>query len=105
MKETQSFGMTEFQVMRWAEARGIYEHGTAEGQAKKTVEEANELLDAVQRKSIPEIKDAIGDVMVTLVNVAALTDLDVRKCFYGAYLEIKDRRGEMRSDGIFYKEV
>lgn len=105
MKETQSFGMTEFQVMRWAEARGIYEHGTAEGQAKKTVEEANELLDAVQRKSIPEIKDAIGDVMVTLVNVAALTDLDVRQCFYEAYLEIKDRRGEMRSDGIFYKEA
>ena len=105
MKETQSFGMTEFQVMRWAEARGIYKHGTAEGQAKKTVEEANELLDAVQRKSIPEIKDAIGDVMVTLVNVAALTDLDVRQCFYEAYLEIKDRRGEMRSDGIFYKEA
>lgn len=103
-KETQSFGMTEFEVMRWAEARGIYEHGTAEGQAKKTVEEANELLDAVQRKSMPEIKDAIGDVMVTLVNVAALTDLDVRQCFYEAYLEIKDRKGQMKADGIFYKD-
>lgn len=103
-KETQSFGMTEFQVMRWAEARGIYEHGTAEGQAKKTVEEANELLDAVQRKSIPEIKDAIGDVMVTLVNVAALTDLDVRQCFYEAYLEIKDRKGYLTPEGVFVKE-
>ena len=41
----------------------------------------------------------------SFINVAALTDLDVRQCFYEAYLEIKDRRGEMRSDGIFYKEA
>lgn len=105
MKETQSFSMTEFEVLRWSEARGILKHGTALGQAKKTLEEAQELIDAINANDKEAIADAIGDVMVTLVNVAALTDLDVRKCFYGAYLEIKDRRGEMRSDGIFYKEA
>ena len=105
MKETQSFSMTEFEVLRWSEARGILKHGTALGQAKKTLEEAQELIDAINANDKDAIADAIGDVMVTLVNVAALTDLDVRQCFYEAYLEIKDRRGEMRSDGIFYKEA
>lgn len=102
---TKSYSATEFDVMQWAEARGIYKHGTALGQATKTVEEANELLEAVKAGDNAAIRDAIGDVLVTLVNVGAMTDNDVRQCFYEAYQEIKDRRGEMRADGIFYKEV
>jgi NTP pyrophosphatase (non-canonical NTP hydrolase) len=104
MKETQSFGMTEFNVMQWAAARGIYENGTALGQAKKTVEEANELLAAVTANDRAEIADAIGDVMVTLVNVGVLCDLDVRQCFYNAYKVIEPRKGYMNKDGQFVKE-
>ena len=104
MKETQSFGMTEFQVMQWAEARGIYENGTALGQASKTVEEACELLVAIAKDDKAEIADAIGDVMVTLVNVGVLTDLDVRQCFYKSYKVIEKRKGIMGKDGIFHKE-
>ena len=105
MKETQSFGMTEFQVMQWAKDRGIYENGTALGQAKKTVEEAAELLDAVAANNRAEIADAIGDVMVTLINVAVLTDMDVRQCFYQAYKVIEHRKGYMNADGQFVKEA
>ena len=104
MKETQSFGMTEFQVMQWAEARGIYENGTALGQASKTVEEACELLVAIAKNDKAEIADAIGDVMVTLVNVGVLTDLDVRQCFYNAYKVIEHRKGYLNKDGVFIKE-
>ena len=104
MKETQSFGMTEFQVMQWAEARGIYENGTALGQASKTVEEACELLVAIAKNDRAEIADAIGDVMVTLVNVAVLCDMDVRQCFYNAYKVIEPRKGYMNKDGQFVKE-
>jgi NTP pyrophosphatase (non-canonical NTP hydrolase) len=104
MKETQSFGMTEFQVMQWAKARGIYDNGTALGQAKKTVEEANELLAAVEANDRAEIADAIGDVMVTLVNVGVLCDMDVRQCFYNAYKVIEPRKGYMNKDGQFVKE-
>jgi NTP pyrophosphatase (non-canonical NTP hydrolase) len=104
MKETQSFGMTEFQVMQWAAARGIYENGTALGQAKKTVEEANELLAAVTANDRAEIADAIGDVMVTLVNVGVLCDLDLRQCFYNAYKIIEPRKGYMNKAGQFVKE-
>lgn len=105
MKETQSFGMTEFQVMRWAEERGIYENGTAIGQASKTLEEACELLIAVAKNDRAEIQDAIGDVVVTLVNVAVLTDMDVRQCFYKAYKAIEHRKGHMNKDGVFVKDV
>ena len=105
MKETQSFGMTEFQVMQWAAARGIYENGTALGQAKKTVEEAGELLAAVAANDFAEIADAIGDVMVTLVNVGVLCDMDLRQCFYNAYKVIEHRKGYMNKDGQFVKEL
>lgn len=105
MKETQSFGMTEFNVMQWAQARGIYENGTALGQASKTVEEACELLIAIAKNDRAEIADAIGDVMVTLVNVGVLTDLDVRQCFYNAYKVIEHRKGYLNKDGVFVKEA
>lgn len=105
MKETQSFGMTEFQVMRWAEERGIYKNGTALGQAKKTLEEAGELLVAIAANDKAEIADALGDVMVTLVNVAVLTDMDLRSCFYKAYKVIEPRKGHMNKAGQFVKEA
>lgn len=104
MKETQSFDMTEHQVMQWATARGIYKNGTALGQASKTVEEACELLIAVAKNDRDEIADAIGDVMVTLVNVGVLTDLDVRQCFYNAYKVIEPRKGYMNKAGQFVKD-
>ena len=104
MKDTQSYSSTEFAVMQWAQARGIYENGTALGQASKTVEEACELLIAIAKNDRAEIADAIGDVMVTLVNVGVLTDLDVRQCFYNAYKVIEHRKGYLNKDGVFVKE-
>ena len=104
MKETQSFSSTEFAVMQWAKDRGIYENGTALGQASKTVEEACELLVAIANNDKAEIADAIGDVMVTLVNVGVLTDLDLRQCFYNAYKVIEHRKGYLNKDGVFVKE-
>jgi phosphoribosyl-ATP pyrophosphohydrolase len=104
MKETQSYSSTEFAVMQWAKDRGIYENGTALGQAKKTLEEAGELLAAVATNDRAEIADAIGDVMVTLVNVGVLCDLDLRQCFYNAYKVIEPRKGYMNKAGQFVKE-
>jgi NTP pyrophosphatase (non-canonical NTP hydrolase) len=104
MKETQSFGMTEFQVMQWAAERGIYENGTALGQAKKTLEESGELLAAVAANDRAEIEDAIGDCMVALTNVAVLTDLDMRQCYYKAFKVIEHRKGRMNANGVFVKD-
>lgn len=104
MKETQSYSSTEFAVMEWAKDRGIYKNGTALGQAKKTLEEAGELLAAVASNNREEIADAIGDVMVTLVNVGVLCDLDLRQCFYNSYKVIEPRKGYMNKAGQFVKE-
>lgn len=105
MKDTQSFSQTEFAVMQWAKDRGIYENGTALGQAKKTLEEAGELLVAIAANDKEEIADALGDVLVTLVNVSVLVDMDLRQCFYKAFKVIEHRRGFLNKQGIFVKEA
>ena len=104
MKETQSFNSTQFDVMQWSKSKGIYENGTALGQAIKTVEEALELLVAIVKNDMEEASDAIGDVMVTLVNVGVMLDLDVCQCFYKSYKVIEPRKGHMNKAGQFVKE-
>lgn len=64
-------------IIKWADDRGITKHSTAYAQAFKTAEEVQELIEAVAKHStgnVPghndysdEIKDAIGDIYVTLV--------------------------------------
>jgi len=98
------FKEVELKVLRWGEARGIVQNGKPLGQAIKTLEEATELVSAVARNDMPEIKDAVGDVMVTLVMVCATLDIDLTDCFNGAYEQIKDRKGYLRADGVFVKE-
>jgi len=100
-----SYRDIETRVLMWGDARKITKNGTALGQAKKTVEEATELLDAVLTNKREEAIDAIGDVLVTLVMVGALLDVDVVQCFAHAYEQIKDRRGYLNEQGIFVKEA
>ena len=95
----------ESKVRAWGAAKGILQYGTAEGQAKKTVEEANELLDAIRANDLAAAKDAIGDTLVTLIMAAAKLDVDVLTCLAMAYDQIKDRKGHMGPDGIFHKEA
>lgn len=64
-------------VEQWAQDRGIYEHSTALAQALKAVSEAGELADAVIKNDHLALVDAIGDVAVCLVNVAAMSGIEV----------------------------
>ena len=59
-------------VRQWSTERGIYEHSTAVAQALKACSEAGELCDAVIKGDRDAMIDAVGDVAVCLVNVAAL---------------------------------
>lgn len=95
----------EIEVLRWAEARQIIPNSTAIAQAIKTHEELGELLSALHRNDRPEIKDALGDIMVTLILCADLAGFDLVDCLRSAYEQIKDRRGYLRADGVFVKEV
>jgi NTP pyrophosphatase (non-canonical NTP hydrolase) len=100
-----SYAEAELKVIQWGEARGIVQNATAMSQAIKTLEETTELLDALNKKNIEETKDAIGDIVVTLIMVCAVLNLDLTQCLKGAYEEIKDRKGYLTKEGVFVKEV
>jgi hypothetical protein len=51
-----------------------------------------------------EIADGIGDVLVTLILFAKLSDLNIRGCLESAYDTIKDRKGTLMPNGVFVKE-
>ena len=100
-----SYADVEMKVVQWGEARGIVQNATAMSQAIKTLEETTELLDAINKKNIEETKDAVGDIVVTLIMVCAVLDINLVDCLKGAYNEIKDRKGYLTKEGVFVKEV
>ena len=100
-----SYANIEMKVIQWGEARGIVQNSTPAAQAKKTLEELDELYAAIAKGDIEEMKDAYGDILVTLVMGCACADLDLVECFKGAYEQIKDRKGYLTKEGIFVKEL
>jgi NTP pyrophosphatase (non-canonical NTP hydrolase) len=90
-------------VIEWARLKGILDNGTREGQAWKTIEEANELLKAVQEDNQAEVIDAIGDVFVTIIIQAHMNGLRVEDCLRTAYNVIAKRTGKMQG-GVFVKD-
>ena len=100
-----SYANIEMKVVQWGGARGIVQNATAMSQAIKTLEETTELLDALNKKDLAATKDAIGDIVVTLIMVCAVLDVDLVDCLSGAYNEIKDRKGYLTKEGVFVKEA
>lgn len=96
--------MIEMDVIRWSEARGIIPNSTSYAQWQKAREELYELQQAIVERDRPGIIDGLGDVLVCLINVAALENVDLTHCLKAAYEEIKDRKGRMNAAGIFVKE-
>jgi len=113
-------------VIEWAKTRNIILGSTAIKQHDELLEEVMELRDAIirndeidhrsiftdyeadcykdRKQSIEdEIKDAIGDCTVYLINLATMHDMKFEDCLQFAYNEIKDRKGNM-IDGKFVKE-
>lgn len=104
----------EQSVIQWADTRGIFINATPYKQAQKTLEECGELLHAIglsnaddtpegQEFAADEIKDAIGDIIVTLIIQSKMQGLTLTDCLQSAYDVIKDRKGAM-VNGQFVKE-
>jgi NTP pyrophosphatase (non-canonical NTP hydrolase) len=100
-----SFADLEMKVIQWGEARGIVQNSNPMAQAQKTQEELDELITAIHEDDMEAMKDAYGDILVTLIMGCAIADLDLVSCLEGAYNEIKDRKGYLNKEGIFVKEV
>lgn len=99
-----SYEIVELDVIRWAEARQIIPNAKPYSQVLKAVSEMGELADAENKGDMDGIKDAVGDVVVCLINYCALRDIDLVECLKGAYNEIKDRKGTLMPNGVFVKE-
>ena len=98
-----SYADLELKVIRWGEDRGIVQNSTPAAQAKKTLEELDELYTAIRNNDKEEMIDAYGDILVTLIMGCACADLDLVNCLDHAFQQIKDRKGYLGADGIFVK--
>ena len=87
----------------WANERGISDKATAEAQALKTLEEAQELYQAVGQAKAEDVKLEIGDVLVTLQIQARKQGLSLFDCLCAAYNKIKHRDGRMEN-GAFVRD-
>jgi NTP pyrophosphatase (non-canonical NTP hydrolase) len=106
-------------VLLWAKEKGILDKASSLAQASKTSEEVHELLEAVEWQSLgykdytnskgnlvdtdAEIKDALGDILVTIIIGAELQGLSLLNCLQSAYDVISKRTGKM-IDGQFVKD-
>ena len=100
-----SYASVENQIIIWAQQRRIIPNSTPEVQLLKAMFEMRELADATIKHDREAVIDAVGDVMVCLVNYCALQDLNLVDCMEVAYDQIKNRRGTLLPNGVFQKDV
>ena len=82
---------------------GIVKPENAKTQFMKVVEELGELAEGINKDKPEQIKDSLGDVLVTLILLAEDLNLNLLDCLNSAWNEIKDRKGEVKN-GSFVKE-
>lgn len=109
----------EKKVVIWAKEKGILDKSTPLAQCDKTFEEVEELKEALEAQNIglknfknikgknvltsEEIKDALGDILVTIIIGAELQGLSLTDCLESAYNVIYKRTGNM-INGQFVKD-
>lgn len=99
MKRNEQFD----KIREWAEIRGLYDKGDVKTQYCKLGEEFGELGRAIIKCEEKELKDAIGDMVVVLTNLAHLAGTSIEQCIGLAFNEIENRKGSMQN-GSFVKE-
>ena len=82
---------------------GIVKPENAKTQFMKVTEELGELAEGINKDKPEQVKDSLGDVLVTLILLAEDLNLNLLDCLNFAWGEIKDRKGEVK-DGTFVKE-
>ena len=100
-----SYADIEMKVIQWSEARRIIPNSSPETKLLKAMSELGELADATIKKDQEAVIDAVGDVMVCLINYCALQDLNLVNCMEVAYDQIKNRKGTLLPNGLFVKDA
>lgn len=94
--------MVDEQILEWALHRGLLRGDYRYTQFAKVVEELGELASTMLKMDKEGMKDALGDVYVTLVILAWQLGFNLQDCAEYAYKQIKDRQGEL-VNGTFIK--
>lgn len=90
-------------ILDWGTEKGILPGAEPLAQLEKTEEEVAELRHAIHEHDIAEVKDAIGDIYVTIAMQAEAWNFTMEECVQAAYDVIKGRTGKM-IDGKFVKD-
>lgn len=90
-------------VVRWGYVRNIINVKNTHKQFMKVTEELGELAEGINKDNQGQIKDSLGDILVTLIILSKDSDVDLLDCLRGAYDVIKDRTGKT-VNGVFVKE-
>ena len=98
-----SFDKLSENVIEWAEERKILYPENAPKQMIKVMEEVGETAGALLKKNEYEIKDGIGDILVTVIILARQLGYTPEECLEQAYNEIENRTGKT-VDGVFVKD-
>ena len=101
---TENLENLEQAVLNWAEEKGILANGNPMAQSIKMLEEVQETMKAVHDNDMVEVKDGIGDVLVTAIILAKMYRMDSYECLNAAYNVIKYREGRMEN-GQFVKRA
>lgn len=88
-------------VENWSLDKGL-DKADSSKQFLKVTEEVGEVASALARSQEEELKDAIGDVVVTLIILAQQNGLTLTECLLHAYNVIKHRTGQT-VNGVFVK--
>ena len=89
-------------VEQWRIGKNLHK-GNSDRQALKFYEEAGEVGAALSRNKLDDLKDGIGDTVVTLIILAQQHGMTLEECLQYAYDEIKERKGKT-INGTFIKE-
>lgn len=89
------------QVEEWSKEKSL-DKAEPSKQMLKVVEEVGEVAAALARNNQEDLKDGIGDVVVTLIILAQQNGMTIGECLEQAYGEISGRTGQM-VNGVFVK--
>jgi uncharacterized protein YabN with tetrapyrrole methylase and pyrophosphatase domain len=79
-------------VRNWGEKRGLGE-SNFQAQYQRVLQEIVEIHEAFIDDDMAEVSDAIGDSLVTLINLAKTVEMNAEDCLEGAFGVIELRKG------------
>jgi len=103
--------MKQFEdVRKWKEIRGVGGNPqedevfvNAISQYNRVLQEVNEILDALVEGDEEEFQDAIGDSIVTLINLSSVKGYKAEDCLDKAFGVIRNRKGITQPHGGFVR--